>query len=159
MRYAVLVPLKNKKATTVVHSFQSRWICPYGFPAAIMSDNGGEFDNDLMVAVCTGLGIGHIKSSPYHPQANGVVERLNRTILNLMRPYVDDACKDWDRFLPQMAAAYNSSPHASLGNISPYQCLYGATKATKWDRQLQLGSGQNLVTQCLARIGRRSTCV
>ena len=65
--YAELVPLVHKEAEEVADAFYERWICRFGVPAEIMSDNGGEFDNRMMQKICKRLTIEKKLTSPYHP--------------------------------------------------------------------------------------------
>ena len=69
------------------------------------------------------LGIHHIKTSPYHPQTDGMVEKFNGTLKNMIKKTTDDP-KDWDKLLPYLLFAYREAPHATLG-FSPFELLYG----------------------------------
>ncbi|CAL9707672.1 unnamed protein product [Knipowitschia caucasica] len=74
------------------------------------------------------LGISAIKTTPYHPQTDGLVERFNQTLKKMLRKFVADTGKDWDRWLPFLLFAYREVPQASTG-FSPFELLYG------WDVQ------------------------
>ena len=60
----------------------------------------------------------------YHPQSNGTVERLNRTLISMLRTCVCDHPKSWDLRLPEIVFAYNTTPHSST-SMSPYSLVYG----------------------------------
>ena len=72
-----LIPVKNKEASTVAEAFFEQVLCRHGTPAIVVSDNGDEFVNELFDELCRKYGIRRIRTSPYHPQANGIVERLH----------------------------------------------------------------------------------
>uniref|UniRef100_A0A8C2FGW1 Integrase catalytic domain-containing protein n=1 Tax=Cyprinus carpio TaxID=7962 RepID=A0A8C2FGW1_CYPCA len=69
------------------------------------------------------LGIKRVRTTPYHPQTDGLVERFNQTLKMMLRKYVSDTGKDWDKWLPFLLFAYREVPHASTG-FSPFELLY-----------------------------------
>ena len=68
--------------------------------------------------------IAHAHSTTYHPQTNGLVERQNRTLVKMVRVYCSRYMTDWDKYLPQVVGAYNSTQHSTTG-ISPFMILTG----------------------------------
>jgi len=75
-------PLIDKKAATVARFIYDEIICRHGCPKVEISDQGREFCNQLCEELFRMTGTSHRVTSPYHPQANGLVERFNRTIKN-----------------------------------------------------------------------------
>ena len=67
-------------------------------------------------------------STTYHPQTNGLVERQNRTLVSMLRVYCSRYMTDWDRYLPQVMGAYNSTQHSTTG-VSPHMMLTGHEKS------------------------------
>ena len=67
-----------------------------------------------------------IRTSPYHPQTNGLVERFNKTLKAMLRKTVSDDPKMWDKMLPYLLFAYREVPHVSTG-FAPFEVLYGHT--------------------------------
>ena len=67
-------------------------------------------------------------STTYHPQMNGLVERQNRTLVSLLRVYCSRYMDDWDRHLPQVMGANNSTEHSTTGK-SQHMMLTGHEKA------------------------------
>ena len=77
-------------------------ICRYGIPRVLVSDNGKQFDNDSFRDFCTELGIKNHYSSPTHPQANRQVEVTNRTLLKLIKAWLEGAKGIWPNKLPSV---------------------------------------------------------
>ncbi|KAK7011616.1 hypothetical protein BgiMline_003291 [Biomphalaria glabrata] len=96
-----------------------------GFPEEILTDNGSQFTGRLMKEVYALFNAKHLRSSVYHPQANGLVERFNHTLVTMLKRLIDDKPEEWDTYLPAALFAYREVPHASLG-YSPYQIIFGS---------------------------------
>ncbi|RUM30633.1 MAG: hypothetical protein DSY32_02035 [Aquifex sp.] len=131
-RYVVLAPLKDKTATTVAHSLIANLFCPYSTPRVLLSDNGGEFHNSLLAEICQQFEMKQTFTAAYHPASNGLVERANRKILEVLRPAVGGLLENWEDWLPHVAASINSSVCESTGQ-SPYYILYGTEKRLPYD--------------------------
>jgi len=123
-RYTELAPIPDKSAETVARAFLSHVICRHGAPEQLMCDNGTEFTNQVLRSLCKLLNIDLVHILPYRPQANGLVERLNRTILNVLRTSINAQDNEWDLWIPITQAAINSTFHSSLGDIPNY-VVYG----------------------------------
>jgi hypothetical protein len=123
-KVAELVPVENKKPMTVAHAFYDFWICRYGAPSAITTDNGGEFQAEFS-HMASRLGIHHIYTSANHPSANGVAERLVQSFKTMLTTHFNDHPADWISALPKMRLAYMCRPHESLDKMSPAEMLYG----------------------------------
>ncbi|GFW63770.1 retrovirus-related Pol polyprotein from transposon 412 [Trichonephila clavipes] len=78
----------------------------------------------LCLGVCELLGIDKTKTTPLHPQSDGMVERFNRTILNNLSLMVSKNQQDWDQKVPLFLLAYRSAVHETTG-YSPSQMLFG----------------------------------
>ena len=92
------------------------------------SDNGKAFVGDLTKELMKRSHIAQAHSTTYHPQTNGLVERQNRTLVNMLRVYCSRYMTDWDKYLPQVVGAYNSTQHSTTG-ISPFMMLTGRERA------------------------------
>ena len=86
------------------------------------SDNGKAFVGDLTKELMKKSHIAQTHSTTYHPQTKGLVERQNRTLVNMLRVYCSRYMTDWDKYLPQVVGAYNSTQHSTTG-ISPFMML------------------------------------
>ena len=124
-RYSKLtrvVPLKNMTALTVAKAFCEHWVYPYGPPAYLLSDNGGQFASRYFQAVCSTLGIRNLFTTAYHPKANGQVERFNRTLLSGIRHYVAEHQRNWHEFIQPLTFAYNTHVHGTTG-CTPFELV------------------------------------
>ena len=74
--------------------------------------------------VCKALGINKTRTTAYHPQSNGIVERFNRTLHGMIKAYVSSNRRDWDEYLPYVTAAYRSTIHPATG-FSPNYLMFG----------------------------------
>ena len=88
-------PLPNQEATTVAKKLTEDWIFRFGAPYSIHTDQGRNFESKLFAELCELLDVRKTRTSPYHPQSDGLVERLNRTIL-MMLSIVLEKQSNWD---------------------------------------------------------------
>ena len=95
-----------------------------GIPAEILNDQGANFMSALLKALYKRLNIKSIRTSPYHPQSDGLVERFNQTLKAMLRKFVSENNHNWDKDLPYLLFAYREVPQASTG-FSPFELLYG----------------------------------
>ncbi|ODM88297.1 Transposon Ty3-I Gag-Pol polyprotein [Orchesella cincta] len=112
-----------RQATSkVIISRLEELFCRWGFPKYIISDNGSQFTSREYTAWCEKLGIKPFYVPPYHPQSN-IVERYNQTIKNMIISVIN-SCKDWDKYLNELAFALRSSVNDSL-EYSPAYVNFG----------------------------------
>ena len=83
-----------------------------------------NFTSQLMKEIQYLLHVKAIKTTPYHPQTDGLVEWFNKTLKSMLRTYVTESGKDWDKLLPYLLFAYQEVPQASTG-FAPFELLYG----------------------------------
>lgn len=131
-RFVVLVPLPNKAAQTVAHALVSHLICPYTTPHILLSDNGTEFSNQILKQICDKFNIKQTFIAAHHPASNGLVERTNKKILDVLRHFAGDFHDSWEDWLPHVAASINTS-HCSSTGKSPFFVLYGTDKRLPYD--------------------------
>lgn len=101
-------------------------------PLEIHTDQGSNFQSQLFSDVCRLFRITKTRTTPYHPSSNGQVERLNRTILQMIRCYVDSNQKNWDEDLPMLLAAYRSTPHQGT-QLIPNKLMLGREVLQPYD--------------------------
>ena len=113
-------PIKDKCADVLVDKI----ILRFGIPLVIHSDQGWEFENGPMKSLCTLLGYVKTRTAPYHPESDGMVERLNRTCLMMLSMFVNDRRDNWNELLPFVMHVYRTSVHESTG-YSPFRLMMG----------------------------------
>jgi transposase InsO family protein len=84
-RFFVVVPMKTQTAEETAKAILERWIGPFGVPEKMLSDQGGNFSSQLMTNTLELLKIRKLWTTSYHPQANGMVERFNRTLIKMVK--------------------------------------------------------------------------
>jgi len=121
-RHAVTVAVPDKSAETVAKAFVKHVVLIYGPPTKLLSDNGGEFRNKLLVEICKLTDIKRAYTSPYNAQCDGMVERFNRTLLKCISTYVRQDQKDWDEVLPWVTYVYNTTVSTAHGRC-PFELV------------------------------------
>ncbi|KAK7910160.1 hypothetical protein WMY93_014844 [Mugilogobius chulae] len=126
-RYPEAFPLRTITAPAVLRVL-IQLFSRVGIPDEILTDQGTNFTSRLLQLFHKQLGITALRTTPYHPQTDGLVERFNQTLKRMLQKFVSDTGKDWDRWLPFVLFAYREVPQSSTG-FSPFELLYG------WDVQ------------------------
>ena len=94
-------------------------------PRVLVSDNGKQFDNSTFRDFCSELGIKNHYSSPAHPQANGQVEVMNRSLLKIIKTRLKGAKGIWPDELPSVLWAYQTTTRTPMGE-TPFRLAYGS---------------------------------
>ena len=79
-RWPEAIPLPNITAETVARAFVTRWVASFGVPSTITTDRGSQFESALFLALTNLLGTKRVRTTAYHPIANGLVERFHRQL-------------------------------------------------------------------------------
>ncbi len=108
------------------------FICPYTTPRVLISDNGTEFRNQVLRDICTEFHIQQTFIASLRPASNGLVERTNRKILEILRHLAGHLQETWEDWLSHAAASINGSVNSSTGK-TPHYILYGSEKRLPYD--------------------------
>lgn len=128
-RYTSLIPLKRATAVDVARALYKKWICLFGAPEVIHSDRGTEFENRVIYELCAIFGIRKSKSSPYYPRGNGMIERIFRTVKDMLHSTIKSTGKNWSEVLPTVEMALRCTKHSAL-KFSPYEVVFGRPMET-----------------------------
>ena len=109
--YAVTVALQDMTAETVASAMIDKWIMKFGAPDLIHTDQGTNFNIELMQEIWRIFMIEKTRTTPYHPQGNGQVERFNRVIADTLSKYCAEKPQEWYVCLPYITFVYNTTVH------------------------------------------------
>lgn len=104
-RWPEAVPIPDIRAQTVAESFYNQWITRFGCPSRLTTDQGRQFESMLFKSLAHFLGIQRIRSSPYHPQANGMIEEFHRPLKAALKAYNTD---QWTAALPTILLGFRT---------------------------------------------------
>ena len=124
-RFPEAIPLRDVKAKTIVKAL-TKFFSVFGFPKSIQSDQGSSFMSGIFQQVMHELGIKQYRSSAYHPESQGSLERFHQTYKNMIRTYCFDTEKDWNEGIHLLLFAARESVQESLG-FSPFELVFGHT--------------------------------
>lgn len=106
----------------------------HGYPREILTDHGPQFDSQHFKSYLKRHFIRHAQSTIYHHEANGQVERFNRTLENMIRCTVDAKLTNWDDYLHRQLFSYRTATHAAT-KVSPFRALFGREPRTVMDNK------------------------
>ena len=123
-RYAIAIPTRDQKATTVAKALWTHVFQHYGFPSRLHSDQGRDFESRVIQELCNLLEIKKSRTTPYHPQGNGQVERFNQTLLKMLGTLENEKKEHWREYVAPLVHAYNCTRNDATG-MSPYFLMFG----------------------------------
>ena len=128
------IPISDQTAEVVAEAFVKEFVSRYGMPMELHSDQGSNFQSKVFKESLRLLGISQTRTCPYNPKSDGMVERFNRTLLNLVSILLDPykGQRDWDQELPYIGMAYRSAVQESTGE-TPNMLMLGREVKTPLD--------------------------
>ena len=120
-----------------------------GIPDEILTDQGTNFMSALLQGIYRLLHIKRIRTTPYHPQTDGPVERFNGTLKAMLNKLTSRNQKDWDELLPYRLFAYREVPQESTG-FAPFELLYGRRVRSQLDVLKEVWTGEEVENVCVA---------
>ena len=157
-RYAQAIPTRNQSTATTARVLFENYFVHYGFPGKLHSDQGANFTSKIIQQLCKLTGTAKTHTTPYHPMGNGMCERFNKTLLNMLGTLQEKEKCDWKSHLPALTHAYIAAEHASTG-YPPFYLMYGRQPRLAIDALLGIGDGaleekdpSNYVTKLKTRL-------
>lgn len=123
-KFSVAVATKNQTARTTAEVLMNHFVYPYGIPTKLLSDQGPNFESQVIKELCGLMGIEKVKTTVYHPMGNGIAERFNRSLIGMLRTLEPERKQNWKKFLPSLVFSYNAIKHNSTG-FSPFELMFG----------------------------------
>ena len=123
-KYIVAYVVKDQTARTAAETLRNGYFGLFGAPAYLVSNQGKAFTGHVIMHLCELYGVQKLRTSPYHAQTNGQVERMNQTIIHMISKLEEDRKACWSEHLPELLFAYNATRSAVTG-YSPYYLLFG----------------------------------
>ena len=125
-RWPWLIAIQEKSAEVVARALLEKVIIGLAvFPTVLRSDNAKEFVSDLMRHMNRLLGINHVTGSIYHPQSQGIVENMHRTMSHILRMLIEKNPTEWEAMLPYCECILRTTPLESLGGRSAHLVVTG----------------------------------
>ena len=125
----------TKKSERVATAFSDKWLHVFGVPTFVLSDNGGEFNGEPFQTLLRSFGIRHMRTSPHHPQTNGVLERAHGDIKHTIRKLEQEqltlkdensslGTQDLAKWLRSAVRLHNVTTNRTV-KISPFEIMFG----------------------------------
>ena len=123
-KFATAIPTKNQTAKTTAEALYNNFILNYGIPTKLHSDQGPNIESEIIKELCNMTGIQKSRPTIYHAMGNGLAERFNRTLLNMLGTLENSQKKDWKKYVPSLVYAYNCTPHETT-KVAPFERMFG----------------------------------
>lgn len=117
-------PCQDQTAKRVAKKLWDNFFCIYGFPERLHSDQGANFESELIAELLQLAGVTKSRTSPYHPMGNGGTERFNRTLGNMLRSLPPSAKQKWPQMIQTITFVYNCTAHETTG-FAPFYLMFG----------------------------------
>ena len=123
-KYVVAYVVEDQTARTAAETPRNGYFGLFSAPAYLVSDQGKAFTGHIITHLCDLYGVQKLRTSPYHAQTNGQVERMNQTVICMIGKLKEDKKACWSEHLPELLLAYNTT-HSAVTRYSPYYLLFG----------------------------------
>lgn len=125
-KYLILVPLKTQQTESIWTALLNHYIYIFSAPKKILTDRGQNFISELMQHYEDAFNIKHIKTTAFHPQSNGSLERTHAVIADMLKSIQKNSNDEWDEQLNFICLAYNTMVHDAT-NYTPFELTFGHT--------------------------------
>ena len=123
-RYIQAFVTKNHTACTTARVLYNNFFSVFSFPQKLLLDQGTEFTRDVIATMCKLLGIEKIRTTPYHPQTNGLAERVHQTLQRMIGKLDPEKHRKWPEHIGSVLIAYNAT-RSQVTGYSPYFLMFG----------------------------------
>ena len=123
-KWAEAIPLLAQTADRITKEL-TKVFTTFGVPDILHSNQRRNFESAILRQTLDAFGVTKSRTTSYHPQGDGMVERFNRSLLQMLRAYVQEE-DDWECFLPHVLNAYHMAVHSSTG-FAPFELMFGHT--------------------------------
>ena len=123
-KYAMAIPTRNQTARTTAEVFFNNFVVNLGIPTRLHSNQGANFESDIIKELCVLMKTKKTHTTPYHPQGNAGPERFNRTLLDMLGTLETSQKEDWKKYINSFVYFYNTTPHESI-KLSPFEVMFG----------------------------------
>ena len=123
-RYAQAYITRSQTAPVVANTLWEKFFVHYGFPEKILSDQGRNFESNLIAELCKLAQIKKLRTTPYRPEGNGSSERFHRTLISMIGTLPKELKTNWPQHVSTLTHAYNCTRSNATG-FSPYFLMYG----------------------------------
>lgn len=124
-KYSIAIPLIRADSEEIAKAFTRRFICQFGSPKAILTDQGSNFISSMIKKFATHFKIKQYRTTAFHPQSNGSLERSHHVLTEYLKHYISNE-RDWDNWLEHAMFSYNTSVHEGT-KFTPYELVFGKT--------------------------------
>lgn len=124
-KYSQAYALPDHTAETIAKVFVKEFVCKFGIPKSILTDQGADFTSKLLTEVSKLFKIKRLTTTAYHPQTNGSLERSHATLAEYLRHFIREDQNDWDNWIDFAMFSYNTAVHTST-KFTPHELLFGS---------------------------------
>jgi len=112
-KFGVAVPIRNKEASTVAKALIDNVFLKWGLPHEVLTDQGSEFEAELLNELLKLLGVARLRTSSFRPQGNGACEVWHRTLNTMISKVIAENQRDWPLWVPYVTFCYNATTHSA----------------------------------------------
>ena len=153
-RFAVAAAIPNQLTVTLATAFVQKFICVFGSPKSILSDNGSNFVSSLMKRICKRFRIRKDTTTPYRAASNGMIERFHHSLVEYIKQYADQD-DEWDEWLDLATFSHNTTVHSST-EMTPFEIVFGKIARLPSDSAVtegeQLPTYENYMVDLVTRL-------
>ncbi|GFV77888.1 retrovirus-related Pol polyprotein from transposon 412 [Trichonephila clavipes] len=157
-KWAEIITLKKSSARIIAENFFDNYISRFGAAIKLISDNGPQFISDIFENLSERLGIRHVKTVVYRPQANRT-ERVNRDLVQMIANYVNEQHDTWDQFLREFAYSICTAVNETTGKTQA-ELFLGRKLITPFQKLVMVSDGTEFAVGDIERLfeeARRNT--